>query len=177
MRARDLTHAHTRTQRLLSLTHAPHLCRYDQARVDLIISLLTSLLNPQDQRRLLSDLTTATSMPILPLTPLTDEGGPPTLASALKSFEVELGGTVKINSLIERLKQSETCKDDPRPNPTAQLVVDADVALLFILDTYDASQSKVCANEQQASNSPSLPRHSLTHSPPPSSPPNSSRTR
>ena len=156
------------------------MCRYDQARVDLIISLLTSLLNPQDQRRLLSDLTTATSMPILPLTPLTDEGGPPTLASALKSFEVELGGTVKINSLIERLKQSETCKDDPRPNPTAQLVVDADVALLFILDTYDASQSKVRVKEQhaskQASNSTSLPRHSLTHSPP-SSPPNSSPTR
>jgi hypothetical protein len=78
---------------------------------------------------------------LLPTAGLTESA--PTLPSVLPSFEVELGGATKLAALLDKL--GTLAVPDPRPVAHAKSVVEADAALLAILDAFDNSRQKVHA--------------------------------
>jgi len=66
---------------------------------------------------------------------------PAELPSLLRTLDGKLGGAQKVFALIERLNKAAVA--DPRPKPLAVMVVDADTALMAIVDAFDAARVKL----------------------------------
>lgn len=123
-----------------------------ERRVELVIKLLAQL-TVAEQRRLLQEMARpdgdGVAAAYLPMDRAEPADGapppPPALPALLHSVEAELGGGHKVSTLVQKLNTQAIA--DPRPasaaTPACVRVVDADVALLFIVDAFDAARLKL----------------------------------
>lgn len=140
---RSHSKAHTRARLYARLCGAlKH--EFSERRVELVMRILTSLppADLQAVRVVFTDPTGAASG-WLPMQGTFEDS--PTLLTAVRALEPELGGAQRTAALIEKL--SAKAEPDPRTEitwstPSAPQVIDADKALMAIVDAFDHARAK-----------------------------------